>query len=476
MRRSPNKDILRLIPPVDDVLGEVAGLRAKHPHFPWTPCLREILDRVREGSLGPIGSTRDEIKAGVVAALVGRVGELERGGVRRVINATGVVLHTNLGRAVLGKAARKAADEAMAHYVNLEIDLTSGKRSGRGEMLVDLIKMATGAESAMVVNNNAAAVYLVVDSYSPPGRVVVSRGELVEIGGSFRLPDILQKAATQMIEVGTTNRTYIDDYAREAKAGDILMRAHRSNYDIRGFTHDTSIAELVALARERRCHVVYDLGSGSFYDFAGIGIEGEEQVGDVLASGVDCVTMSGDKLLGGVQAGIIVGRKKFLDRFKQNPLRRAVRVDKITIAAMQALMRAYLFGEDPVQGVPTLQQATEPVDRLEERARALVESLPAPVREEYGVEVVNDDAAIGGGSFAVQAVESVALAFRCGSDGDATALARRLRTRGIPVLSRIKGSEVRLNLRSVLPDEDEDLKQELEDVFTHARGGEDERS
>jgi L-seryl-tRNA(Ser) seleniumtransferase len=143
---------------------------------------------------------------------------------------------------------------------------------------------------------------------------------------------------------------------------------------------------------------------------------------------------------------------------------------------MQALMRAYLFGEDPVQGVPTLQQATEPVDRLEERARALVESLPAPVREEYGVEVVNDDAAIGGGSFAVQAVESVALAFRCGSDGDATALARRLRTRGIPVLSRIKGSEVRLNLRSVLPDEDEDLKQELEDVFTHARGGEDERS
>ena len=467
MNPSPGKDVLRLIPPVDEVLAEpeIVGLRARHPHFPWTPCVREMIDHAREGRLGPLDSNRDAIKATVVTAVRRRVDELKEGGMRRVINATGVILHTNLGRAVLGRAEREAADEAMGRYLNLEIDLRTGKRGERGEVLADLIGMATGAESAMVVNNNAAAVYLVVSSYSPPGRVVISRGELVEIGGSFRLPDILQRAAAGVIEVGTTNRTYIGDYAKEAQSGDILMRAHRSNYDIQGFTHDTSITELVTLAEERGCYVVYDLGSGSLYDFAGIGIEGEERVSDVVATGVDCVTMSGDKLLGGVQAGIIVGRKKFLDRFRQNPLRRAVRVDKIVIAAMQALMRTYLFGENPAEQIPTLQQAIGPLEHLRKRAQAIVDGLPASIRDTYRVEVVDDDAAIGGGSFAVQAVASVAMAFRCRADNDASTLAKRLRTGRIPVLSRIKANEMRLNMRSVLPDEDKVLKRELEAIL-----------
>jgi L-seryl-tRNA(Ser) seleniumtransferase len=467
MSPSPGKEILRLIPPVDDVLSapEVVELRKRHPRFPWTRCVREVIDGLRAGRPVPVGSTREEIKAEIIAGILERTNELKSGGARRVINATGVILHTNLGRSVLGQPVRDAADEAMAHYLNLEIDLSTGKRSGRGEVLVDLVTMATGAESAMIVNNNAAAIYLVVDSYSPPGRVLISRGELVEIGGSFRLPDILQNAATAMIEVGTTNRTYIDDYAKEAQEGDILMRAHRSNYDIRGFTHDTTISELVALARERRCHVVYDLGSGSLYDFAGIGIEGEERISDILATGLACVTMSGDKLLGGVQAGIIVGRKKFLDRLGQNPLRRAVRVDKITVAALQALMRGYLFGEDPIKDVPALAQVADSLDRLTGRAKAVVDGLSQAVREKYRVEVVEDDAAIGGGTFAVQPVRSVALVFRCGSDADASALGKRLRARGVPIFSRIKGREVRLNMRSVLPYEDMDLRRELMAVF-----------
>ena len=467
MNQPPGKDVLRSIPSVDEVLAtpEIAELKKSHPRFPWTLCIRDIQDAVREGSLRPADTSREGIKSVVVKAVQGRVDELKTGGARRVINATGVILHTNLGRAILGQTARRAVDEAMGHYSSLEVDLDTGKRGGRAVVLRDLIRMATGAESALVVNNCAAAVYLVVSSYSPPGRVLISRGELVEIGGSFRLPDILQKAASQMIEVGTTNRTYADDYAKEARAGDILMRAHRSNYNIQGFTHDASIADLVAIAREKECYVVHDLGSGSLYDFAGIGIKGEERVDEVLKTGVDCVTLSGDKLLGGTQAGIIVGRKKFLDRFGQNPLRRAVRVDKIVIAAMQAVMRTYLFSEDPARDIPTLQAAADSVEGLSKRGRTIVESLPSSTQNRYRVEIVDDDAAIGGGSFAVESVSSVALAFRCATDAEALALAKRMRKQPIPILSRIKGSEVRLNMRSIMPYEDAELTNGLRAVF-----------
>lgn len=470
MKSQPSKDILRLIPAVDRVLAspQLAERRARHPRFPWTAVIRDVIDALRSGDLKAPGQTRDRIESAIVHEAIRRVDELRLGGMRRVINATGVILHTNLGRSILSETARAAAVEAMGRYVNLEVDLESGNRNHRGETLNALVRLASGSEAAMVVNNNAAAVYLVVSSYSPPGRVLISRGELVEIGGSFRLPDILQRAASTMVEVGTTNRTYIDDYAREARPGDILMRAHRSNYDIQGFTHDTTVAELVALARERDCHVVYDLGSGSLFDFDRIGIVGEERVRDVVATGVDCITMSGDKLLGGTQAGIIVGRKKFLDRFDQNPLRRALRVDKIVIGAMQALMRTYLFSEDPVMEVPTLQLASQSVKILNRRAEAVVAGLSALVRERHGVEVVADDAAIGGGSFAVQPVASVAIVLRCGDDEGALAMARRMRRQAVPLLGRIKGSEIKLNMRSVLPDEDADLRAAIENALADA--------
>jgi L-seryl-tRNA(Ser) seleniumtransferase len=463
----PSKDDRRLIPSVDEVLAvpEVAELRRRHPAFPWTRCIRELTDGLRGGTLGPVGPTRAEAKATIVTALRERVQALRSGGLRRVINATGVVLHTNLGRSLLGRSVRSAVDEALAHYLNLEIDLDLGTRSRRGQVLLDLVRMATGAESAMVVNNNAAAVYLAVNSYSPPGRVLVSRGEMVEIGGSFRLPDILRRAASEMIEVGTTNRTYIDDFSTEARAGDILMRAHRSNYDIQGFTHEASVAELVGLARERGCFVLYDLGSGSLYDFTRFGMTGEDRVEDVLASGVDCVTMSGDKLLGGVQAGVLVGTKKFLDGCAKNPLRRAVRIDKITIAAMQAVLRTYLFADDPARDIPTLRLAGSPVESLKERAVSLLEALPRAARERYRAAVIDDPGTMGGGSFAVQTIPSIALAFRLGTGGDASALARRMRSREVPIIGRIQDDELRLNLRSVPPEEDDTLKRELVAMF-----------
>jgi L-seryl-tRNA(Ser) seleniumtransferase len=316
-----------------------------------------------------------------------------------------------------------------------------------------------------VVNNNAGAVYLVVNSYSPPGRVVVSRGELIEIGGSFRLPDILSRSAGEVIEVGTTNRTYVSDYERVAKAEDILLKVHQSNYDIQGFAHEASIAELVEVAKAKSCYVVYDLGSGALWDFAAVGIQGEEVVSRVLEWGVDCVTMSGDKLLGGVQAGIIVGRANFLARLKQNPLRRALRVDKLTIAALEELLRCYLFEEKPVDEVATLGLILAPTEGLNARANRILEDLKRDVAGRFVVEVVDDEAVIGGGSFACERVPSAAISIRCASEKDAVALARRMRNHRIPLVPRLKGSEVRFNLRSVLPDEDEELVQNLAEII-----------
>lgn len=451
---------LRAIPSVDEILAVegLAALRECHPLFPWTKFVREVVDEhrlavQRQGR----ADTRDAMRKRIVIDVIGRFEELRHGGMRRVINGTGVLLHTNLGRAVVGEAVGKAVSDALGHYVNLEVDIDRGRRSHRGLTLAELIRLASGAEAAMVVNNNAAAVYLVVNTFSPPGRVIISRGELVEIGGSFRLPDILERAAAEVIEVGTTNRTYIDDYANIAREGDVLLKAHQSNYEIQGFTHSASIEELVELARDRRCHVVHDLGSGSFFDFSGIGIEGEETVPAVIEQGVDCVTMSGDKLLGGVQAGLIVGSRIFLDQLAKNPLRRALRIDKVTVAALQVLMRTYLFANDPVPEVPALRQITGDPEELRKRAGRILDELPTRVRQLYRATIVDDPSAVGGGSFAAREVDAVALAFRCESEKAATKLAGRLRGHTIPILSRIKGDEVRVNLRSVLESEDSDL-------------------
>lgn len=467
MNSGEDRPSLRAIPPVDDILdaAEVSALREAHPGFPWTQLVREVTAEARAGKLGPVTGGRERALSAIVARVVSRFEDLREGGMRRVINATGVVLNTNLGRAVLGREAADAVRDAMNHYVNLEIDLETGKRSRRAETLEELLRLLSRAEDAMVVNNNAAAVWLVVDSYSPPGRVIVSRGELVEIGGSFRLPDILAKAAGAVVEVGTTNRTYASDYERAAEPGDVLLKVHRSNYDIRGFTHEAQIADLVRVGAARKCHVVYDLGSGGFFDFASRGMAGEPRVQEVLETGVDCATMSGDKLLGGAQAGIVLGKRSFISKLKQNPLRRAVRVDKTAIAALQAVARVYLFHRRPEETVPILRQAMGAVEDLEKRARNIVAGIEPAAAKRFEVRVEADPGAIGGGSFAVEDLPSVAVAIRCASEQDAVSLARRLRLRRLPVLARIKADEVRLNLRSILEHEDGDLVEALNAVL-----------
>jgi L-seryl-tRNA(Ser) seleniumtransferase len=465
---------LRALPPVDEVLADpqFVAWRAEHPRFPWTALVREMLATLR-GNLRAgtfdASSNRTEIVKQVVAAARERVDWLKNAGLRPVLNGTGVVLHTNLGRAPLGPGAVRAACDALAAYSSLEVDLASGERSKRGEVIEALVCTLTGAEAAMVVNNNAAAVYLVVNTLCTPGRVIVSRGELVEIGGSFRLPEILRHAAREVVvEVGTTNRTYAADYERVVQPGDVLLKVHKSNYEIEGFAHEASIAELVAVARAREAHVVFDLGSGAWFDFAARGLGRDPVVSDVIASGVDLVTMSGDKLMGGVQAGIVLGKRALVDRLAQNPLRRAVRIDKVAVAALQEVARAYLFSPHLENEVPVVAVITESRDQCRARAERVRERVVGVVAARWDVRVIDDEAAVGGGSLAGAAVPSNAVALRCRGDDEAVRLARALRTRPLPVFVRVRGNEIRVNMTTILPGQEEALIVALADALAGA--------
>ncbi len=459
MRKSENPDNLRSIPPIDEILRSesISVLRDEYPSFPWTTFLRGVVDDVRTALRSKSKRlSREEVFRLVEGSARVMFDELKDGGMRKVINGTGVILHTNLGRAILGDDVIEAMAEASGNYVTLEYDLARGERGPRAETLLRLLVTASGAEAAMVVNNNAAAVHLVVDTFSPPGRVIVSRGELVEIGGSFRLPAILAKAAEEVVEVGTTNRTYIKDYEEAAKKGDILLKVHRSNYEIEGFAHEASLEEIVSLAAKKGCLAVYDLGSGALFDFASRGLPGEKTLEKVLASGADCVCMSGDKLLGGVQAGIILGKRAVVDELRKNPLRRAFRVDKICIAGLEAVLRAYLFA-DPIEKLPVLRQVFCPIEELMERAGKITDKLRGASGEGYAVSVVEDDAAIGGGSFARERLPGVGVAVNCPSGDAAERLAKKMRGASPVLIPRIRGRTLVFNLRTVLPWQDEEL-------------------
>ncbi|MBI4720127.1 MAG: L-seryl-tRNA(Sec) selenium transferase [Chitinivibrionia bacterium] len=460
MKSKDAAHVLRSIPSIDDLLqsAELAGLRSAHPHFPWTRFVRACVDDVRarilEDTTFDAAMSPPSQVAGIIAA---RFAALKEPGMKRVINGTGVILHTNLGRAVQGETVQDAIRGMLGSYVNLEFDLERGERGKRGEQMHRLIQLATGAEATMVVNNNAAAVYLIANTFSPPGRVLISRGELVEIGGSFRLPTILGRAAAEVIEVGTTNRTFAQDYAKVARPNDVIMKVHRSNYEIEGFAHEASLDELIACAKEAQCMCVCDLGSGALFDFASAGMPGEEQVERVIETGVDCVTMSGDKLLGGVQAGIIAGTAQFIRMLKENPLSRAVRIDKIGIAAVESLFRTYIFSAKPAADIPILAQTLESMEALRRRAAAVAEVIGGRIPDTFSVAVADDDAAVGGGSFARSSIPGVAVVVVCPSEKTAVALARSMRMNAVPLIARIRGNELRFNMRSVLPRDDADL-------------------
>ena len=367
---------------------------------------------------------------------------------RRVINATGVVLHTNLGRAPLAAAAIDAMQRAATGYTNLEYDLEQGSRGSRYSHCVALLRELTGAEDALVVNNNAAALVLALNTFAVGRGAVISRGELVEIGGSFRIPDIMERSGARLVEVGTTNRTHPADYENALSSGDIgaLLKVHRSNFAMEGFVAEVDARALASLASARGIPLVHDLGSGLMIPLDDIGLTGEPTAGDAVRSGATLVTMSGDKLLGGPQAGIIVGTSDAMRQLRENPLLRALRVDKFTIAALEATLALYRDRGDAMREVPVLAMLARPLDDLRARANTLRERIGSAAR------VVESEASVGGGAFPSNRIPSVALSFS--PQTNAQSLERKLRLGDTAVIGRIADGQLLLDLRTIQPDED----------------------
>jgi L-seryl-tRNA(Ser) seleniumtransferase len=366
-----------------------------------------------------------------------------------VVNATGVVLHTNLGRAVLAPGAARAAAEAAAAYSDLEFDLETGERGDRLARVATLLRLLSGAEAAMAVNNNAAAVLLAANSLGKGREVVVSRGELVEIGGSFRVHEILIQAGVRLVEVGTTNRTHPEDYrgAIGAETG-LLLKVHRSNFEQTGFVTEVGLAALVEIGREAGVPVVEDLGSGTLLDLRPRGLPPESFAPARLASGVDLVCFSGDKLLGGPQAGIVLGSEKAVGSLRSNPLTRALRLDKMSLAALDWTLRTVVEGRGEEE-IPTLRQLAEPLAAVEQRARGLLARLDEVADARITAELEETRAPVGGGSLPGFELPSCAVTL-CGSLG-AERLSAALRRGPVPVLARVREDRVQLDARTLLP-------------------------
>ena len=470
--------ILRRIPSVDEVLtgASTQRLLERQPRWAVLEAVREVLAACRRRALAGDASPEatqalldpQAIQASVEAATARKAGP----SLRPVINATGVVLHTNLGRAPLAPSALAAIAAAARGYSNLEFDLDSGARGSRQAHVENLLCALTGAEAALVVNNNAAAVFLAVNTLANGREVVISRGELVEIGDSFRIPDVMTSAGGRLREVGTTNRTHLADYEQAVgpETG-MILKVHRSNFQLLGFTADVETASLVALARQRSLPVMEDLGSGALVDLSAFGLRREPLAADAIRAGMDVVTFSGDKLLGGPQAGILVGRRELLARLRRNPLARTVRIDKLCLAALEATLRLAREADLACQEIPVLRMLSLPAAAVGARAEALAEALRA-VAPGVRCAVEAGTSEVGGGALPLQTLPTRVLTLGPGREG-AGALEARLRTGEPPVLVRVQGERVLLDLRTVAPDEDAALLAALTAVLTAAQIGED---
>jgi L-seryl-tRNA(Ser) seleniumtransferase len=438
---------LRKLPSVDHVLQEdaVAELVERWGHELTAEAVRETLDAARQVILAgepcpPVEDLMQQVSARLAARL--------RPTLRPAINATGVIVHTNLGRAPLSAEARAAMDAVAQTYSNLEYDLEAGQRGSRYVHAEEVLCELTGAEAALVVNNNAAAVLLILMAFAQGQEVILSRSQLVEIGGGFRIPDVMRQSGASLVEVGTTNRTYIRDYeAAVTEATAALMRVHRSNFRLTGFVHEPSLAEMVALAAEKGLLLFDDLGSGTLLDTTLYGLVHEPTIQESVAAGASLVSCSGDKLLGGPQAGLILGREDLIARLKRFPLTRALRVDKTTLAGLQATLRHYLLGE-ATEKVPVWRMISQDEAMLKKRSRTWVRKLKG-----LGVDaqVVSSRSAVGGGSLPGETLPTYLVALGAPSPDS---VAARLRTGEPPVITRIEDDRVVLDPRTVLPEQE----------------------
>jgi L-seryl-tRNA(Ser) seleniumtransferase len=451
-KKMPNSN-LRYVPSVDQLLRtevarklrEVIGL--KRVTAIARSVTAEIRSSIRENSLDNNHSSE-----ALLAEALRRMEQTAKSegetGIAKVINATGVLLHTNLGRAPLSQAAR-AAIETAAGYCNLEYDVTTGSRGKRGARVEALLRDLTGAEDALVVNNCAAAALLILSVLARDGETIVSRGELVEIGGDFRVPDVMASSGTRMVEVGTTNRTHLADYRRAINANTrLIMRVHPSNYRILGFASSPELSELAAVAHEHELPLYEDAGSGVLNDLSGYGVLDEPPVSDVVASGVDVVSFSGDKLLGSVQAGMIVGKHAIVERLRKHPLYRALRSDKLRLAALEATLIAYQRDRASTE-IPVFQMLSLTADEIEARAKTIVEQI---VPSDLEFTLLAADSAIGGGAAPTSNIKTVVIAVTHPRKS-ATELERQLRRTTPPVIARVADEKVLIDLRTVFPED-----------------------
>ena len=414
----------------------------RYPHDLLVDVIRRRLEQERLSIVAgnPCGSIND-----IAASVIAELEALERPAPRRVINASGVILHTNLGRAPLSPEALAAMDEASRGYSNLEFDLATGSRGSRHVHVEGLLCRLTGAEAALVVNNNAAAVLLGLTALARRKEVVVSRGQAVEIGGGFRIPDVMRQSGAKLVEVGTTNRTYAADFEEAITPRTAtLMRVHSSNFRLVGFTSEVTLEELVAIGRKHNLLVFDDLGSGCFLDTTVYGLAPEPMVQQSVRAGAALTFFSGDKLVGGPQAGIIVGQKELVDKLKRHPLARALRVDKTRLAALAATLLHYLKEEATVK-IPVWRMIAAPLEEIERRAKLWSAALAV-------AEVVPGETMVGGGSLPGGSLPTRLVAL---GGGNIKAIAEALRFREIPIIGRIEKDRLLLDPRSVLPEEDE---------------------
>ncbi len=435
-------------------------LQTAVPRWAIVEAVRDVLERWRQiMAAGQSGSVKTDLpsRAALVAEAREAAQRLDRPALRRLINATGVVIHTNLGRAPLAEAAIERVVEVAQGYSNLEYDLERGDRGSRQAHVEWLLCRLSSAEAALAVNNNAAAVLLAINTLAEGKEVIVSRGELVEIGDSFRIPDIMRRAGGILREVGTTNRTYLRDYEGAISgATGMLLKVHTSNFRILGFAADVSVAELARLGKQSGLPVVEDVGSGALLDLSRVGLSKEPLPSESIRAGADLVTFSGDKLLGGPQAGLIVGKRLLVERLRGNPLARAVRIDKLTLAALEATLRLCLDEARAFSGIPVLRALATPLQEIDQQARRLCDQIAKLASGRLEVSVIDGTSEVGGGALPLEAIPTRLVAVQT-PDLTAQVLEGRLRRTDPPVMVRIKDNQVLLDPRTVSEGELDEL-------------------
>ena len=453
---------LRELPSVDDVIAKYKHLMINAPYLLYVKKIRSVLKDVRMEIQN--GEKIKNIKKHIFEIIESDFKNISNSNIKNVINGTGIILHTGLGRAPISDKIINNAMKKISPYTNIELELESGKRGERNNHIINLISIMTGTESALVVNNNASAVLLMLNTMAEGKEVIISRGEQVEIGGSFRIPDVIIKSGCKMIEVGTTNKTHLKDYENAInKQTGAIMVAHTSNYKVMGFTHAVALSELGKLARKKRIPLLVDLGCGALADFKQIDLPDEPNVFSYVKAANGIFTFSGDKLLGGPQAGIICGKKSFIRKIHQNPLYRAMRCDKIIISILEEVLRTYLKSDNIHENNLTIKLFKRKKIELEKIANALINKLPSKIINKYNLCIKETAVEAGSGSLPLEKLPSIAIVVKSGMKMND--LSKKFRMASIPILGYIKENQFHIDLKSIPDYQEELLLQSIREVL-----------